>query len=111
MLFSVSVWPDPNDLTPLTDVPLTVSAPATNVMSPLTVLISAKGLGGEALAAAKVTGALIVTRPLLWFSIFACVPPLSKSERVVEPLSVHARPPVHRSLFMEAAELLLLVVP
>ena len=97
---NVVVRPAPNILIPATAEPFTVSVPPLpNVRSPLTALISPHAAPA---VAAKVTGALIVTSPVLWFSTFACTPLLSKSEITAPPelFSVHALAPVQSSWFM-----------
>src|SRR5436305_10136146 len=100
VLLKVVVCPAPNSLMPATCDPVTPSAPAEpNVMSPLTALISPHAAPA---VAAKLIGTFNVTSPVLWFSIFACVPVLSNKEMVAELalLRFHDKPPVHSSWFM-----------
>ena len=51
--------------------------------------------------AAKVMGTLRVTKPVLWFSIFDCVPPKSKSEMEEAPelFRTQLREPVQSNRF------------
>ena len=104
VLLKVTVRPaPPQNLMPFTEEPLTVNAAVEpNEIFPLVALISPNGLGGVPLFAAKVIGALMVRSPELWFSTFACAPPLSKSE-ITAPFalfSVQSFVPVHSREFM-----------
>ena len=110
VLLKVVVWPAPNIRMPLTAEPFTVRGPALpKVSPPFTALISPHAAPA---VAAKMIGALIVTSPVLWFSIFACTPPLSKSESTVGPpwFRVHALLPVHSNWFIAVMLSLMFVV-
>ena len=59
--------------------PFTVSVPLAKSRLPLTALISPRRQWWRQRSAG------LFINPLLWFSIFACVPPLSKSDKTVPP--------------------------
>jgi len=73
-----------------------VTVPPENSRSPVTALISPKGLGGVPLFAAKVIEALMLSRLVPLFSTLACVPPLSNRLSIDPPelLNDHGLLPV-----------------